>query len=156
MFIRSMIFAASIGVGALAASTANAVPGWATGNVNMRTCGSTSCGKITTIPAGAQVDIISCGGWCELIYAGQRGFASANYIRQGGGGGYTPVQPIYPPAPAPVQPVYPVPLPPAVYWQYGRPWWDDRYRTWYDGHGWWYDGRWHRRPPGGFTFEFRF
>lgn len=148
MLIRSMIFAAAIGAGALAASTANAAQGWATGNVNLRTCGSTRCDKITTIPAGAQVEVYSCGGWCELSFAGYHGFASANYIRMGG--------PVAPP-PRVVRPVQPIPLPPVVYWQYGRPWWDDRYHTWYDGHGWWYDGRWHRRPPrSGFSFEFRF
>jgi len=145
MLSRKNIFALSFAAGLLIASAAAAATGWATGNVNMRTCGSTRCAKITTIPAGAAVNVYHCGAWCELDFAGYHGFASARYISLGR---YRRPPPVV---------VAPVPLPPTVYWYYGRPRWDPRYRSWHSGDRWWYDHGWHRRPPrSGFTLEFHF
>lgn len=148
MLSRSIILAAGLAGGMLAASAASAAPGWATGDVNMRSCGSTSCGKITVIPEGAEVEVYGCDGWCELDFAGYHGYASRRYIALGDGG-YAPVPP-----PVVVRP----PIPPRVYWQYGRPHWDPRYGAWYDGRRWWYDGGWHGRRPrrGGLSLEFNF
>ena len=46
--------------------------------------------RIATIPAGAPVNILRCGQWCELVYAGRKGWASASYIARGAAprGGY--------------------------------------------------------------------
>jgi uncharacterized protein YraI len=139
--------------GALAMSTAQAAPGRATGDVNLRTGPSTSYAKIATIPAGARVNVHGCSSWCQVTFRGQTGYASANYITAA-----APRRGIYAPprymAPGPVV-VDVDPLPPRRHWRYGRPWWDDRYDAWYDGHGWWYDGRWHTTRPGvGFYFSF--
>ncbi len=144
--IRSILLAVGLAAGtSLAASAAvAATEGWATGNVNMRSCGSTSCHVITTIPQGARVWVYNCGSWCELEYRGMRGYSSASYISVGGG--VAPRQPI----------IQPGPLPPSVYWYFGRPWWDDRHRSYYDGHRWWYNNRWNDRPRGGVFFEFGF
>ena len=40
--------------------------------------------------AGAPVNILRCGRWCEVVYAGRKGWASASYIARGGvpRGGY--------------------------------------------------------------------
>jgi len=125
-----------------ASSAAEAATGWTTRDLNLRTGPGTGYAKIMAMPAGARVDVVRCTNWCELYYAGYHGWASARYISLGG----------YRPAPPPV--VMP-PMPPSIYWQFGRrPWWDDRYDTWHDGHRWWYDGRWHDRPRVGFYFEF--
>lgn len=80
MLIRGIL----VGLGALAGLTfstpGEAADGWATRAVNMRTCGSTRCPKILTIPAGAKLWVYYCDGWCSVYYAGHRGFAFGRYI----------------------------------------------------------------------------
>jgi uncharacterized protein YraI len=148
VLLRSILLAASLAAGSLftASAATAASEGWATGNVNLRSCASTRCQRLTTIPNGARVWVFNCAGWCELEYRGIHGFASANYIAVGGWQQPPPV----------VRP----PLPPAIYWNFGRPWWDDRHHSWYDGRRWWYNDRWHDRPRrrdgGGVYFEFGF
>jgi hypothetical protein len=39
--------------------------------------------RIATIPAGAPVKVLRCGRWCEVVYAGRKGWASAAYIARG-------------------------------------------------------------------------
>ena len=138
---------------------AQAAPGAATGDVNMRTGPGTSYAKITTIPAGAPVEVFGCNGWCEVAYGGTRGWVSANYITRDVA--YAPDR-VYRPAPRRVVGPAPVvivrdPMPPRAYWRYGRPWWDDRYDAWYDGRYYWHDGRWWDGPPrSGVSLDFRF
>lgn len=144
MRLRPLLQVAGVAAGLLVASTAHASPGWATGDVNMRSCPSTRCGKILTIPRGARVEVYSCRGWCEISYAGYRGFSSGRYINVGG---YRRARP-----PA----VVPVPIPiPYPYRHYSRPYYGDGYyygrRPWRDR----YYRRGHRRR-GGFSFEFHF
>ena len=76
------ILATTAMAGALVASTAAA--GVATGNVNLRTQPTVQAPRITTIPAGAQVQVHSCPSWCNVTYAGHTGWASSNYIDPGG------------------------------------------------------------------------
>lgn len=154
---RPFLAAAGLAVAVLA-SAAQAAPGVATGSVNMRTGPGTNYAKITTIPAGAPVEVFGCSSWCQVAYGGAQGYASARYISTGGG--YAPAPPVYQPAPPPVVYApprgygYRAPMPPRAYWRYGRPWWDDRYHAWYDGRDWW-DGRgWRGRPRSGIYFEF--
>jgi uncharacterized protein YraI len=127
----------------LASSAAEATTGWTDRALNLRTGPGTRYAKIVTMPAGAHVEVLRCTSWCELYYAGYHGWASARYISMTG---YQPAPPVV------VMP----PMPPSIYWQYGRPWWDHRHGSWYDGHRWWYDGGWHRRPGVEFRFEFGF
>ena len=84
MSTRPFILAAGL-FGALLATAAQAATGVATGSVNMRTGPGTSYAKITTIPAGAPVEVFGCSSWCQVAYGGAQGYASANYISQGGG-----------------------------------------------------------------------
>lgn len=82
---RSLLAAAAFaGVIALPGAASAAVSAFATGNVNMRTCGSTSCPKITTVPVGAPVAIYGCTpgyGWCDTQYGNYRGWVSGRYLR---------------------------------------------------------------------------
>ena len=123
-------------------SVAEAATGWTLTTLNLRSGPGTRYAVIAAMPAGARVEVIRCGSWCELYYAGRHGWAAARYISLAS----------YRPAPRFIVP----PMPPAVYWEYRRPWWDDRHRSWYDGRRWWYDNRWHSRPRSGFSFEFNF
>jgi uncharacterized protein YraI len=111
-----------LGLGAAEAAT-----GFATGSVNMRVGPGAGYAKVTTIPAGAEVEVFECAAWCQVAFAGREGWVSARYISAG-----------YDEGPAPRY-ASRAPMPPEGYWRYGEPWWDDRYDTWYDGHNWWYD-----------------
>jgi len=136
--------------GALAASlvwsgTALAVPGEATGDVNMRTGPGTQYQRIATIPAGAPVEVLGCPSWCQVVYAGRQGWVSSNYVAAASSRGYAP--PVYAYEPAPRYAYRSAP--PVVYFDYDRPRWRDRY---YGRHhdDWWYNRRgWDRR--GGFS-----
>jgi uncharacterized protein YraI len=126
----------------LAAPTAAlAAAGWTERDLNLRTGPGTGYARIVTMPAGARVEVLGCASWCEVLYRGYHGWAAARYISRGG---YRPAPPVF------VMP----PMPPTIYWQYGRPGWDHRHQAWHDGHRWWYGGRWHDRPQFGFYFEF--
>jgi uncharacterized protein YraI len=154
MHTRSLLLAGAL-AGAFAWSVAEAAPGTATGSVNLRTGPGTSYAVITTIPAGARVNVQGCPSWCQVTYNGQSGWASSNYI-SAAAYGPAPVVVGTPRYVAPGPVVVDIdPLPARRHWRYGRPWWDDRYHAWYDGHGWWYDGRWHdTHPRAGFFFSF--
>ena len=82
---RSLLAAAAFaGLAALPGAANASVAAYATGNVNMRTCGSTSCPRITTVPVGAPVVIYGCTqgyGWCDTQYGNYRGWVSGRYLR---------------------------------------------------------------------------
>jgi uncharacterized protein YraI len=144
--------AAGAVAGLLAASAAQAAPGFATGDVNMRTGPGTNYARITTIPEGAPVEVFECPTWCQVEFNGRQGWVSSNYIA--GDNSYEGAA-LYEPAPSVV--VYSRPaIPPRAYWRYGEPWWDDRYDAWYDGHRYWYGDRWYDRPRSGVSFSFGF
>jgi uncharacterized protein YraI len=74
---------------ALSIGSAMAAPGYATGNVNVRTGPGTGYTKVDTLSRGEQVQIGQCqGGWCYVSHSGPDGWVSANYLSQGSG--YTP------------------------------------------------------------------
>lgn len=49
--------------------------------VNMRTGPADDAATITIIPAEAEIGLISCDGWCHVIYEGQQGWVYKNFIR---------------------------------------------------------------------------
>uniref|UniRef100_UPI0025F216E3 SH3 domain-containing protein n=1 Tax=Phreatobacter sp. TaxID=1966341 RepID=UPI0025F216E3 len=52
-----------------------------TGAVNLRAGPGTQFPRVTTLPAGAGVDITSCSGaWCRVVYRGITGFVSRNLL----------------------------------------------------------------------------
>ena len=86
-------------------------------NVNLRQGPGTTYTIITTIPAGAPVDVAGCRGqWCQVTYQGQNGYVIATSLGQGGAGGPPPGGPppgavaAYPPGYVP-PPVYVAPPP---------------------------------------------
>ena len=107
--------------GALAAamvlpSVAAAVPGFTTGNVNVRTGPGTQYLAITTAPAGSGVDILGCmagRSWCDIVLGNLRGWVSGRYVQEGGAVVQQYVVPRYV-APSPV-----------VSFSFGRTWYDD-------------------------------
>lgn len=146
---------------ALAVSTvglpaiAEAAPAFSTGNVNMRSGPSTRYPAVIVIPTGSRVDIRGClssANWCDVAYAGYRGWVSGSYLQAS----YSQRR-VY------VDPQYYRPLGiPTVTFSIGR-YWDDHYRNrpfyrdrdrWRDNDGWrdrdhnWRDRDRDRRPSG--------
>lgn len=100
------------------AAVANAAPGYATGNVNVRTGPGTHYGAIDTLRRGERVDVQQCrGGWCFVEKRGPDGWVSANYLATGGRGGWDDDWDRQPPRWNPPRPPRwnPPPRPPA-YW----------------------------------------
>ena len=77
-FALGAVFAAALP--ALAA----AAPAYSTANVNMRSGPSTQYPPVLVIPAGSRVDIQGCmqsANWCDVAYAGYRGWVSGSYLQ---------------------------------------------------------------------------
>ena len=92
-------------------------------NVNLRQGPGTNYTVITTIPAGAPVEVGNCQGqWCQVSFQGQNGYVIATGIGQGGAGppqgGPPPPPPgYYPPPTGYYPPPYYGPYP---YYGYGH------------------------------------
>lgn len=144
---RSLAAAALLAAMLVVPQIAEAAWGYVTGAsaLNLRTCASVSCARITSMPYGARVWIMgSTGGWYQLNYNGAVGYASGRYVSTG----VAAPPPYFGPAPFVGRP------PPPTWGYYQNPWWDHRYGAWYDGHRWYFNGRWYDRPSG-FYFGFR-
>lgn len=133
--MRSAVLSAAVVLSAYDASAAPAPVGT---NVNLRQGPGTTYTVITTIPAGANVDVIGCTGqWCQVTWQGQTGYVIGSSLAQGGPPpGDAPI-PVNPGAPPPGY-GYPPPgyvLPPPYYGPY--PYYG--YRYYYGG---WYHRRW--------------
>jgi uncharacterized protein YraI len=74
--------AASVLALSLAAGTATAGQiTTTTNNLNLRSGPGTQYSRILVIPAGAQADVVSCGGrWCIVNFAGIMGYVDGNYL----------------------------------------------------------------------------
>jgi hypothetical protein len=103
----------------LSAANAAAAPALAVNNVNLRQGPGTTYTVILTIPGGSNVDVAGCnGGWCQVSFQGQNGFAIATSFDQGNGPPQSAAAGPPPPAPAgPPPPGYAPPPPPG----YGPP-----------------------------------
>lgn len=79
LLVALAILAGTISTGASAATGAVA-----TGNVNLRAGPSTAYPVVTTVPAGAGIVTHGCladYSWCDIGFAGLRGWVSARYIQ---------------------------------------------------------------------------
>lgn len=60
-------------------------------SVNMREGPGTNYAVLTTVPAGASVTVYSCNSgysWCDIDYAGQRGYVAGKYLNYAARGAY--------------------------------------------------------------------
>ena len=85
MFRKSLYLAGALTGALLWSVAAQAAPGAATGNVNMRSGSGTAYPVIAQVPAGAALDIGTCSSWCEVNYGGRMGYVSANYVSASAG-----------------------------------------------------------------------
>jgi len=113
------IAALAVSAGALPA-VAEAAAAFSTANVNMRSGPSTRYPAVIVVPAGSRVDIRGCmssANWCDVAFAGYRGWVSGSYL-----------QTTYSQRRVSVGPQYYRPLGiPTVTFSIGR-YWDDHYR----------------------------
>ena len=66
---------------ALSTGVAAAASGITEADLNMRRGPGTNYGVITSIPAGAPIEVVDCGGgWCQVAWNGYQGFSSRAYI----------------------------------------------------------------------------
>lgn len=83
--VKKFILAAAATSALMAAPTLAeaAVRGYATANVNMRSGPSTGYPAVTVVPVGAPITIHGCMSnvnWCDVQFAGGRGWVSGSYI----------------------------------------------------------------------------
>lgn len=96
----------SLAAGLLLASAgaAMASPAVVTNDLNLRSGPGTRYAVVATMPAGATVNVMNCGGaWCRVSWGDAVGFASRSYLGNGGPGpAYVVVPPPVVYAPPPV------------------------------------------------------
>lgn len=158
------LIGAIAGLTVMGIAAAHAAPGFSTANVNMRTGPDTDFPAVDVIPEGEPVDIRGClrdESWCDVIWAGNRGWVYSEYLAFEQRGEYVPLPDVGPAA-------FSIPIIAFAardYWDrhyVGRPWYRDRAR-WYSykvrpragwrapppgrrNPGWWRSG--YRAPPG--------
>lgn len=145
---RLRLFGAAILGLAVMGSAAQAAPGYATANVNMRTGPDVDFPSVDVIPEGDPVDIRGClrdESWCDVVWAGGRGWVFSEYLAYEQRGEYVALPDV---GPAAIGIPF-VTFAAADYWDryyVGRPWYRDRAR-WYA-----YKPRprmgWRAPPPG--------
>jgi uncharacterized protein YraI len=81
---KHFIAAAAAAVTIMASvAVADAASARLTGNVNLRAGPGTQYYKVTSLPAGAPVEVFGClpqYTWCDIGYGGLRGWVSARYL----------------------------------------------------------------------------
>ena len=83
MHLNTKVIRASLaGIALLvSAGAAMAAPGFATGNVNVRSGPGTEYFKVGALRRGQGVDVEGCrGGWCYVQTSGPDGWVSVNYL----------------------------------------------------------------------------
>lgn len=79
MVLRSL-FAAILFAALALPEAANAWSSRAQLNIVLRDGPGTTYSRVTVIPAGATVEVYRCGGWCEVLYKGCRGFVYGKFV----------------------------------------------------------------------------
>ncbi|MEJ2377778.1 MAG: SH3 domain-containing protein [Pseudolabrys sp.] len=75
--------------GVLLLSAGGASAAVVTDNLNLRSGPGIRHAVIDAMPAGASVQVKSCGAsWCRVVWNGQEGYASRNYLARGGSAAY--------------------------------------------------------------------
>jgi len=79
--MKKLTLAAAAFVAALAIpAVASAAPGYTTGSVHLRSGPGTTYQRLTTLPAGAQIDIGGCSSWCQVSWRGYHGWIASSYV----------------------------------------------------------------------------
>ncbi len=124
------LIGAIAGLTLMGIAAAHAAPGVSTANVNVRTGPDTDFPSVGVIPEGDDVEIAGClrdESWCDVIWAGNRGWVYSEYLAFDQRGEYVPLPDVGPEA-------FHVPFVTFVasdYWgryYVGRPWWAERNR----------------------------
>ncbi|SMH54813.1 SH3 domain-containing protein [Mesorhizobium australicum] len=82
---------------------AAASPGLTTATVNMRAGPSTRHAVIVVVPSSQSITIVGClpgSSWCDVVWAGRRGWVSASHIYYTAPGYSVPVTTVYHRVPA--------------------------------------------------------
>ena len=82
---RAFLAGSALAATLVAPSIAAAVPGYATGNVNVRTGPGTQYQVIATARAGSGVEILGClpgRAWCDVALGNIRGWMSGRYVQE--------------------------------------------------------------------------
>lgn len=58
--------------------------GRTTSAVNLRAGPDNKSAVLTTLPSGAEVQLVACDVWCEVVYRERRGYVFSEFVRQGG------------------------------------------------------------------------
>jgi uncharacterized protein YraI len=133
--MRLLGLAAVMAFMALTAAAAQAAPGVATANVNMRTGPDTEFPSVGVIPEGAPLDVFGClddESWCDVGWEGNRGWVFSEYLGFDYRGQVTPL----PDAGIAAFGIPVVVFSTVEYWNryyVGRPWYRDRDR-WFAFH----------------------
>ncbi len=56
----------------------------ATSDVRLRAAPNDGSAVLGVVPDGAEVGVVACDGWCEVVYAGKRGFVYKRFVADGG------------------------------------------------------------------------
>jgi hypothetical protein len=59
-------------------------PGRTARSVTMRAKPDDHGGVLGTVPGSANVQVVSCSSWCEIVYKGKRGFVYRKFLRNNG------------------------------------------------------------------------
>lgn len=78
---RLSLAAAALAAAVVVPSVANAA--YTTGSVNLRSGPGTNYARLTTVPAGAYVDVYDCSSWCRVSWNGYEGWISGSYVDAG-------------------------------------------------------------------------
>jgi len=121
---------AVIGAMLMGAAAANAAPGYATTDVNMRSGPDTEYPSVEIIPDGTPVEIAGClddESWCDVIAGPNRGWVYSEYLAFDRGGNYV----LLPDIGIDALRIPAVRFVAADYWNHyyvGRPWYADHAR----------------------------
>lgn len=85
---------AVVAFAAMGIAAAQAAPGYSTVNLNLRTGPDTEFPRVDTIPEGDPIEILGClrdESWCDIVWAGNRGWVYSEYIAVDHRGDYVPL-----------------------------------------------------------------
>jgi len=62
------------------AASTRSVP--VTSHVNLRATADNGAAVVAVVPAGKNVEVVDCKGWCEVVYNDQRGFVHKRFLKE--------------------------------------------------------------------------